>query len=143
MAADPAVCEQHPSKDRTEEHTSTRWFDDALACGGALVAVDRATGGVFGTSHFVLHGPDEAEIGWTFLARSRWGGLWNGEMKRLLLKHAFDKVQQVRFTVHPEDTRLQRAVKRLGAVPSGTAPDAHGRGEMVAFHLSWVAPSDT
>ena len=143
VAADPAVWEQHPSKDRTEEPAFTRWFDDALACGGALVAVDRATGEVFGTSRFVLHGPDEAEIGWTFLARSRWGGLWNREMKRLMLKHAFDEVQQVRFTVHSENTRSQRAVRRLGAVQSGTAPDAHGRGENVVFHLSRVASSAT
>ena len=58
VAADPAVWEQHPSKDRTEEPAFTRWFDDAFACGGALVAVDRATGEVFG--HFEVQVDDVA-----------------------------------------------------------------------------------
>jgi hypothetical protein len=57
---------------------------------GALVATDVNDGHVIGSSRF--HGyaeeADEIEIGWTFLARSYWGGVYNGEMKRLMLRHA-------------------------------------------------------
>jgi RimJ/RimL family protein N-acetyltransferase len=136
IASDPAVWEQHPSKDRAEEPVFRRWFEEALASGGALVAIDPATDEVIGTSRFVLHGPDEVEIGWSFLARSRWGGSWNSEMKRLLLEHAFQRVERVRFTVHSDNVRSQRAVRRLGAVQVGTAPDVHGRGENLVFRLS-------
>lgn len=136
IASDPAVWEQHPSKDRTQEPVFRRWFDDALASGGALVAIDAATGGVIGTSRYVLRSPDEVEIGWTFLARERWGGFWNGELKRLMLEHAFRTVPLVRFTVHSDNIRSQRAVIRLGATRVGVAPDADGRGENIMFRLS-------
>jgi RimJ/RimL family protein N-acetyltransferase len=128
IASDPAVWEQHPSKDRTEESVFRRWFEEALASGGALVAVDPATDEVIGGSRFVLHRPDEVEIAWTFLARSRWGGTWNSELKRLMLEHSFRKVQRVRFTIHSDNVRSQRAVRRLGAEQVGKAPDVHGRG---------------
>lgn len=112
-----------------------RWFGDALASRGALVAEDTHGGQVIGTSRYVLCAEDEVEIGWTFLARSRWGGTWNGEMKRLMLDHAFRAVRTVTFTVHAGNIRSQRAVERLGAVRVGTTADEHGRGENVVFRL--------
>ena len=135
IAADPAVWEQHPAKDRTQEPVFRAWFADALASGGALVAVDRSDGTVFGTSRYVPRGADEVEIGWTFLARARWGGRWNGEVKRLMLEHAFASVPTVVFTVHRDNLRSQRAVERLGAVRVGTVDGAHGPGTDVVFHL--------
>ena len=135
IASDPAVWEQHPAKDRAQERVFRRWFADALASAGALVAVDQTSGEVIGTSRFVQYAPDEVEIGWTFLSTSRWGGTWNGEMKRLMLDHAFREVRCVRFTVHAENVRSQRAVRRLGARQVETAPDAHGRGENYVFRL--------
>jgi len=41
----------------------------------------------------------EIEIGWTFLARSHWGGLYIREMKRLMLRHAFQFVDRVIFLI--------------------------------------------
>lgn len=134
IAADPLLWEQHPAKDRTEEPVFLAWFEDALASGGALVAQDRADGEVFGTSRYVLRGPGEVEIGWTFLARSRWGGTWNGEVKRLMLGHAFATLPTVLFTVHADNLRSQRAVERLGAVRTGTHVDAQGL-HQVTFRL--------
>jgi len=135
IAADPAVWEQHPSKDRTDRSVFETWFAEALASRGALVVEERASDEVIGTSRFVRRAEDEVEIGWTFLARSRWGGTWNGEMKRLMLQHAFQVVPRVVFTVHSDNTRSQRAVERLGARRVGTAPDCRGRGENVVFQL--------
>ncbi len=74
--SDPLIWEQHPAKDRYQQDVFTKFFSDALASGGALIALDAKDGAVIGSSRY--HGYDEAnsevEIGWTFLARSHWGG---------------------------------------------------------------------
>ncbi|MEZ0163184.1 GNAT family N-acetyltransferase [Kineococcus sp. LSe6-4] len=126
IAADPLLWEQHPAKDRTQEPVFRAWFQDALGSGGALVAQDRADSEVFGVSRYVPRGTDAVEIGWTFLARSRWGGRWNGEVKRLMLDHAFAALPTVLFTVHADNLRSQRAVERLGARRTGTHVDVAG-----------------
>jgi RimJ/RimL family protein N-acetyltransferase len=129
VAADPLVWEQHPVKDRHETNVFQMFLHEALASGGALIAVDANTRQVIGSSRF--HGYDEdrseVEIGWTFLARSHWGGSYNGEMKQLMLRHAFRFVSRVVFLVGPENIRSQRAVEKIGAVRVGSRPDAGGR----------------
>jgi RimJ/RimL family protein N-acetyltransferase len=70
---------------------------------------------------------NEVEIGWTFLARSHWGGRYNGEMKRLMLQHAFRFVGSVLFVVGVENWRSQRAVEKIGGVCVGVSADAGGR----------------
>jgi hypothetical protein len=59
------------------------------------------------------HGYDEKrceiEIGWTFLARSHWGGTCNRELKRLMLHHAFKFVSSVIFLVEADNLRSERA----------------------------------
>jgi RimJ/RimL family protein N-acetyltransferase len=78
-AADPLIWEQHPVKSRHERAEYKAFFRDSLASGGALVAIDAKNGRMIGSSRF--HGYDEkrseVEIGWTFLARSHWGGTRN------------------------------------------------------------------
>jgi N-acetyltransferase len=123
VARDPLIWEQHPASDRWQEPVFRAFFRDALASGGALVAVDRATGEVIGSSRY--HGFDgqQVEIGWTFLARSRWGGRWNGEMKRLMLEHAFAFVPRVIFVIGANNRRSRRAVEKLGAALAESRPD--------------------
>jgi RimJ/RimL family protein N-acetyltransferase len=136
IASDPAVWEQHPSKDRVLEPVFRRWFDEALASGGALVAVDKVADQVIGTSRYAITGDSNSiEIGWTFLDRSRWGGTYNGEMKRLMIEHASASVQGIVFTVHSLNKRSQNAVERLGARRVATEPDCHGRGENIVYRL--------
>jgi RimJ/RimL family protein N-acetyltransferase len=129
VAADPLIWEQHPARDRHEEASFRAFFHEALASGGALIAFDVRNQRVIGSSRF--HGYDqersEVEIGWTFLARSHWGGSYNGEMKRLMLRHAFRFVTHVVFLVGPHNIRSQLAVEKIGAVRVGTRPDAKGR----------------
>ena len=129
VAADPEIWEQHPDPDRFSEPIFRNFFDEGIASGGALVALDRATGQIIGSSRY--HGYSEAqsvvEIGWTFLARSYWGGRYNGEMKRLMLEHAFRWVTRVLFIIGPDNIRSQRAVEKIGAVRAGTTTDAQGR----------------
>jgi len=129
VASDPLIWEQHPDKTRCQPAGFRVFFRDALASGGALLAADTATGAVIGSSRF--HGYDkekgEVEIGWTFLARSHWGGKYNGDMKALMLRHAFRFVRRVVFRIGPQNLRSQRAVEKLGAVREGTSVDAEGR----------------
>jgi len=79
-----------------------------------LIAIDTKTQQVIGSSRF--HGYDqqnsEVEIGWTFLARSHWGGSYNGEMKQLMLQHAFRSVNFVVFLIGPQNLRSQRAAEK-------------------------------
>src|SRR5262249_62170000 len=100
-----------------------------LESGGALIAIDTRDGRIIGSSRF--HGYDEerseVEIGWTFLARSHWGGRYNGEMKRLMLQHASRFVERVVLLVGMAHRRSQRAVEKIGGVRVGTRPDASGR----------------
>ncbi len=128
VAADRLIWEQHPDSDRHEVEVFRAFFDEAMASGGALIAVDSRTQRVIGSSRY--HGYDEerseVEIGWTFLARSHWGGVYNGEMKRLMLEHAFRFVKGVLFFVGPQNLRSQRAVEKIGGVRAGSRPDADG-----------------
>ncbi|MEA3066181.1 MAG: N-acetyltransferase [Sphingomonadales bacterium] len=134
-ASDPLIWEQHPVPDRWRQPVFRAFFDEALASGGALIARDRADGAVIGSSRFHGHDPErsEVEIGWTFLARSRWGGAYNGEMKRLMLDHAFRHVESVLFFIGPENRRSQRAVGKLGGLLEGRA-ERFGR-ESLVFRL--------
>ena len=138
--SDPLIWEQHPAADRYKEDVFKRYFDDALASGGALIARDANDGNVIGTSRF--HGYDEAasevEIGWTFLVRSHWGGRYNGEMKQLMLRHAFRFVRNVVFLIGPDNVRSQKAVEKIGGVRIGMRINTLGR-ESVVYRI--VAPA--
>lgn len=108
-----------------------------MESGGALIAIDSKNGQVIGSSRF--HGYDkeksEIEIGWTFLARSHWGGIYNREMKQLMLRHAFKFVNRVIFLVGPHNLRSQRAVEKIGGVRVGSKRDAGGR-DSFAFQIT-------
>ena len=133
VAADPLIWEQHPERNRYQEATFRAFFQEALASGGALVALDRDTGQIIGSSRY--HGYDAErsviEIGWSFLARAYWGGRYNGEMKRLMLEHAFRSVARVMFIIGPDNRRSQRAVEKIGGVRAGMTTDVHGRDRVV------------
>ena len=133
VAADPLIWEQHPVRDRYREEVFKGLFRESLESGGALVAIDRRDGRVIGSSRF--HGYDEAgseiEIGWTFLARSHWGGAYNGEMKRLMLRHAFRFVKSVVFLVGPGNVRSQKAMEKIGAVREGPTREVRGHEALV------------
>jgi len=129
VASDPLIWEQHPANDRWKPEVFKKFFQDALDSGGALVAIDVKDGRVIGSSRF--HGYDErgseVEIGWTFLARSHWGGTYNREMKELMLGHAFGFVDRVVFLVGSQNLRSQRAVEKIGGVRVGSRIDGEGR----------------
>ena len=104
------------ASDRYKADVFRKFFDDALACGGAFAAVDRQTGKIIGSSRFDYFDEqnDEIEIGWTFLARAYWGGVYNGEMKRLMLDHAFRYVDRVTFRVGQDNVISRGAMENIG-----------------------------
>jgi RimJ/RimL family protein N-acetyltransferase len=121
VASDPMIWEQHPAHNRYQEEVFREFFQGALESGGAFVAIDRKTRAIIGSTRYCEYDPEksEIEIGWTFLARSHWGGKYNGEMKRLMLDHAFQFVDRVVFLVGPGNVRSQKAVERIGGVMAG------------------------
>jgi RimJ/RimL family protein N-acetyltransferase len=137
IASDPLIWEQHPDSDRYREDVFREFFRVAIASGGALVAIDLKDARIIGSSryHGYDEGKSEVEIGWTFLARSHWGGVYNGEMKRLMLDHAFRFVDCVIFVVGPRNWRSQKAVEKIGGVRVGTRHEPNGR-ERVIFRIT-------
>jgi RimJ/RimL family protein N-acetyltransferase len=133
VAADPLIWEQHPANDRYKEEAFKVFFRAALESAGALIAIDSKDGRIIGSSRFHGYAEDksEIEIGWTFLARSHWGGVYNREMKQLMLRHAFRFVNSVIFLVHPQNLRSRRAMEKIGGVLVGSKPDPHGRLSLV------------
>jgi RimJ/RimL family protein N-acetyltransferase len=128
VASDPLIWEQHPHNTRYQEEVFRRFFRDALASGGALIAINRETRRVIGSSRYDGYDKEKSqvEIGWTFLARSHWGGVYNGEMKRLMLQHAFKFVNNVVFVIGIQNFRSQKAVEKLGAIRAGSTVDSGG-----------------
>ncbi len=116
VASDPAIWAVHPAHDRWREPVFRAFFDEGLASGGGLTIIDRATGAVIGFSRYGEHDPerDRIEIGWTFLARSHWGGATNREIKRLMLAHMLAAVPTVFFRIGEDNVRSRRAVEKIG-----------------------------
>jgi RimJ/RimL family protein N-acetyltransferase len=133
VASDPLIWEQHPIKDRYKETVFRGFFRESLEAGGTLIVIDTNGDKIIGSSRF--HGLDkdksEVEIGWSFLARSHWGGIYNREMKQLMLRHAFGFVTSVIFVVGPQNLRSQKAMEKIGAVRIGSRPDANGQISLV------------
>lgn len=116
-ASDPLIWEQHPERDRWTRPVFLRYFEGAIESGGALVAIERNTGRIIGSSRYHDFKPleSEIEIGFTFLERAFWGGAYNGEMKRLMLEHAFRFVDRVVFAIGEDNVRSQKAIQKIGA----------------------------
>jgi RimJ/RimL family protein N-acetyltransferase len=137
VAQDPLIWEQHPASDRYKEEVFRDFFREALDSGGAFIASDAADGKIIGSSRYFGYDEQqsEVEIGWTFLARSHWGGRYNHDMKQLMLRHAFKFVDRVVFLIGPENIRSRRAVEKIGGVQIASRIGSNGR-EVVAYEIT-------
>jgi hypothetical protein len=83
-----------------------QFFREALASGGALVAIDVKTQRMIGSSRF--HGYDEerSEVEIGRCPDPVGGGCYNAEMKGLMLQQAFRFVDGVLFPVGPQTCAL-------------------------------------
>lgn len=140
-ASDPLIWQQHPEPDRWTEAGFRRYFDGAIASGGAFAVIERATGRIVGSSRYDRLEPEppgEVEIGWTFLERRLWGGEHNREMKALMLEHAFRFVERVVFVVGENNRRSQKALEKIGARFVGPTRDEQ-RDQRVVFEITRAA----
>lgn len=128
IARDPLIWEQHPASDRWKESVFKVFFVDALESGGALIVKDNKSGKIIGSSRYHRYNNrrSEIEIGWTFLARQYWGGIYNEEMKGLMIAHAFKYVSKIIFLVGPNNLRSIKAVEKIGGKITGRRIDGSG-----------------
>jgi RimJ/RimL family protein N-acetyltransferase len=127
VASDPLVWEQHPNKERYKREVFESFFKGAIESGGAFCVFDHSNGELIGSSRY--YDLDEAKrlvcIGYTFIARSRWGGDYNRALKRLMLDHAFRFVERVIFHIGVDNRRSRKAMEKLGGVYIGEEPVAY------------------
>lgn len=118
VASDPEIWAIHPAHDRWQPEVFRAFFAEGLASNGALAIIDRAKGTIIGSSRYDIRVCEagEVEIGWTFLARSHWGGAFNRSIKRLMLAEAFRcGFHTVIFLVGETNARSRRALEKIGA----------------------------
>ncbi len=121
VAADPLIWEQHPSRDRYQRAVFENFFKGAMESGGAFRVIDNANGELIGSSRYSNY--EEArrqiDIGYTFIARSRWARHYNRALKTLMLDHAFKYVDRVIFKVGINNWRSRKAMEKLGGIYIG------------------------
>jgi len=118
VASDPEIWALHPAHDRWQRAVFDPFFDESLASKGGLTVIDNADGAAIGASRYDVRvcAAGEVEIGWTFLARSAWGGTINRSIKRLMVGHALERYERVIFLVGETNLRSRRALDKIGAV---------------------------
>jgi RimJ/RimL family protein N-acetyltransferase/GNAT superfamily N-acetyltransferase len=136
VASDRLIWEQHPVPNRYQEEVFRGFFREAMESGGAFVVLDAKDDRVIGSSRYLGYDSErsEIEIGFTFLAREFWGGVYNREMKDLMLRHAFRFVRHVVFLVGLENWRSQKAMEKIGGRRVGTRLNGRGT-ENVVFQI--------
>ena len=116
VAKDPLIWKLHQNPDRWERDVFKDFFKGALDSRGAFVIVDKATQAIIGSSRFKKpeNSEEAVEIGWTFLSRDYWGGVYNKSFKSLMIAYAFKHFNHILFHVDQYNYRSQRAVEKLG-----------------------------
>lgn len=117
VASDPLIWEQHPNPLRYQRPVFANYFQGAMESGGALLAMDAVDRAVIGSSRFYDLRPEEGivTVGYTFLARSHWGGVYNRALKNLMLDHAFQRFDTVELHIGEYNLRSQNGNQKIGA----------------------------
>jgi len=121
VASDPLIWEQHPIKDRYKKEVFQVYFDGAVSSRTAFLIVDKSSDKMIGSTRYYDYKPDDSSIaiGYTFLSRNCWGGLYNKSSKKLLLDYAFQFVDKVYFHIGATNIRSQLATTKIGATKVG------------------------
>ena len=100
------------------------WLEDALTVSeagteAAFATVDAGTGEPVGSTRYLALRPEHRglEIGWTWLAPSRWQTGANVEAKLLMLEHAFERLGCLRVEFKT-DARNERSRAALASLPA-------------------------
>lgn len=120
-ASDPMIWEQHPQSDRWKPEVFKKHFDESLNSQGCVVIIDRKTSEIIGSTRFYDYSKENSTItiGYTFLARKYWGGVYNRELKKLVVNYSLEFVKACLFQVGLNNKRSQKAMERLGAIKTG------------------------
>ena len=89
-ASDPKIWELHPDSERYKHDVfQQRFFEPALASGGALVVEEVDSGYIIGSSRYYEWNSEteEISIGYTLIRRRYLGKGTNRELKELMLNH--------------------------------------------------------
>ena len=82
------------------------------------MVTDTKTGEVIGSSRYTvkeLNGKEELSIGYTFFKRSHWRTGHNRALKKEMLAHAFQYVEEVFFYIGAVNKQSQESIEKLGA----------------------------
>ncbi len=120
-ASDPLIWQLHPQPDRYKPEVFEKFFAEAMASGGALIIIDRKSGEVAGSSRYYDYSSEAQSvvIGYTFLSRKYWGGVFNLDLKRLMVNYALKFVKTTYFHVGIVNLRSQRAMQKIGGINLG------------------------
>jgi len=151
VASDPLIWEQHPDRYRYTREVFEKFFTGALQSAGAYCVFDTQSGAMIGSSRYYNLYPEEYEkycaqvqlgstisIGYTFLARTHWGGTYNHSMKRLMINNALQTFDTVVFQVGEQNIRSQTAVQRIGAQRIPVTDDLQNDGGGIDTHVVFV-----
>ena len=116
VASDPELWAQHPQSDRWKPGVFKRFFDAGLQNPeGCFTIFDRGSGAAVGSTRF--YGLDVREpsirLGYSFIARSLWGGAANQAVKHIQLSFLFNHVDAVYFEIGERNTRSQKALAKF------------------------------
>ena len=118
VASDPGIWLQHPDQLRYTREGFSRFFESAFSEGShSLIIFHPLSGEVMGSSRYYRHNPEAGivYIGYTFLARKYWGGMWNARLKFQMLEYALLHCRQVFFEAAVGNVRSVSALEKLGA----------------------------
>jgi len=120
-ASDPLIWEQHPNKNRYQLQEFKNYFKGAMESGGAFLVRDAQTNAIIGSSRYSDYdaATNTVSIGYTFFTRSHWGTGHNYALKKLMLGHIFQFVDDVTFYIGAVNKRSQISIERFGAVKTG------------------------
>lgn len=114
VASDPMIWDLHPFP-RYERSAFTEFFSAAVESKSGLIILDQQSNKIIGASRYYDLQENRVSIGYTFLARSHWGGVTNRELKTLMLEHAFQFVTEIYFDIGEGNLRSRRAIEKIGA----------------------------
>lgn len=117
-ASDPKIWEQHPQQDRYKREVFLDFFDSAIASQTAFTILDKTSGEIIGSSRYYDYEPDTSKIaiGYTFLIRRCWGGIYNKAVKTLMINYAFQFIDTVIFHIGIHNIRSQKGTEKTGAM---------------------------
>ena len=121
VASSKKIWEQHPNHNRYLPKEFQFYFDQLLNCDIAYLVINKRSDSIIGATAFYNLDRENKQvaIGYTFIATAYWGTGINASLKSLMINHAFQFVDQIKFHVGAHNIRSQKALQKLGARKTG------------------------